>query len=74
MSSPTAEGPRYIRGNAISLSLVGMSSLVYAFLWFWLSRENKKREEGGVLPRHRGLGEDDLAELGDESPRFRYTI
>ncbi|KAI1377893.1 MFS general substrate transporter [Hypoxylon crocopeplum] len=71
---PTTDGPRYIKGNAVSLSLVGMAACIYAFMWFWFARENKKRDEGHILPAHENLSDDELAELGDESPRFKYTI
>ncbi|KAI1430779.1 DNA-repair protein rad2 [Xylaria sp. CBS 124048] len=65
---PSSEGPRFIRGNAISLSLVGLSGLAYAFLWFWVARENKKRDDGLVKPEYQNLSEEEMAELGDESP------
>ncbi|KAI1339802.1 major facilitator superfamily domain-containing protein [Xylariaceae sp. FL0016] len=71
---PSSQGPRYIKGNAISLSLVGMAACIYGFLWFWFSRENKRRDAGVIKPEHENLSEDDLMELGDESPRYRYTI
>ncbi|KAI2602591.1 MFS general substrate transporter [Hypoxylon sp. NC1633] len=71
---PTTDGPRYIVGNAVSLSLVGMAACIYGFMWFWFARINKKRDEGHVKPAHMNLSDDELAELGDESPRFRYTI
>lgn len=71
---PSTDGPRYILGNAVSLSLVGMAACIYGFLWFWFARENRKREEGPLKPIHEHLSEDELAELGDESPRYKYTI
>ncbi|RYC64495.1 hypothetical protein CHU98_g1696 [Xylaria longipes] len=71
---PSTDAPRYIKGNAVSLSLVGLAALVHGLLWFWYSRENKRRDEGLIKPEHANLSEDELAELGDESPRFRYTI
>ncbi|KAI8964196.1 DNA-repair protein rad2 [Daldinia sp. FL1419] len=67
---PSADGPRYIVGNAVSLSLVGMAACLYGFLWFWFARENKKRAEGPRKPEHQNLSEDELAELGDESPKY----
>ncbi|KAI1456080.1 DNA-repair protein rad2 [Annulohypoxylon moriforme] len=67
---PSTAGPRYITGNAVSLSLVGMSTCLYVILWFWFARENRKRDEEPLKPIHEGLSEDELAELGDESPRF----
>ncbi len=73
-ASPTVDGPRYIRGHAVTLSLVGMSSAIYCFLWFWLRAENKARDGGKVDSKHEGLSDDELAELGDESPHFRYVV
>ncbi|KAI1207589.1 DNA-repair protein rad2 [Annulohypoxylon truncatum] len=67
---PSTAGPRYITGNAVSLSLVGMATCLFGFLWFWFARENRKREEGPLKSIHEGLSEEELAELGDESPRF----
>ncbi|KAI1476045.1 DNA-repair protein rad2 [Daldinia eschscholtzii] len=67
---PSADGPRYIIGNAVSLSLVGMAACLFSFMWFWYARENKKREEGPLKPAHENLSEDELAELGDDSPRY----
>lgn len=72
--SPTREGPRYVKGNAVSLSLVGMATVLYGFLRFWYDRINKQRDVGDNVAQYEGLSDDELAELGDESPRFRYTI
>ncbi|KAK6840857.1 hypothetical protein PG987_001717 [Apiospora arundinis] len=69
----TTEGPRYVRGNAVSLSMVGMAVCIYAFLWFWLRRQNQRREAGLIKPEHQNLPEEELMELGDESPHYRYT-
>ncbi|KAK7941589.1 major facilitator superfamily transporter [Apiospora aurea] len=69
----TGEGPRYIRGNAVSLSMVGMAVGLYSFLWFWFRRENKRRDAGQVSAEHAHLSEEELMELGDESPHYRYT-
>ncbi|KAL0936982.1 MFS transporter [Colletotrichum truncatum] len=65
--------PRYIRGHAVTLSMVGMATCLYGFLWFWYSRANKQREAGQLEDKYRDLSDDELAELGDESPRFKYT-
>jgi hypothetical protein len=35
---------------------------------------NKKRAAGDINPDHEALSDDQLAELGDESPHFKYTI
>ncbi|KAI1171870.1 DNA-repair protein rad2 [Nemania sp. FL0916] len=64
---PSTDSPRYIKGNAISLSLVGAAALAHGLLWFWFARENKRRDEGLIKPEHASLSEDQLAELGDET-------
>jgi hypothetical protein len=52
---------------------VGVAALSYGLLWFWYARENKKRDSGLIKPEYENLSEEELAELGDESPKFRYT-
>ncbi|KAK6069557.1 major facilitator superfamily transporter [Seiridium cupressi] len=74
LPSLTAEGPRYIRGDAVSLSMVGMATCIYSFMWFWFRRENAKRDAGHIDPAYEGLSEEELAELGDDSPHYRYTF
>ncbi|KUI71831.1 hypothetical protein VM1G_07601 [Cytospora mali] len=70
---PSAQGPRYIKGHAITLSLVGMSTLIYASMALYFKAQNKKRDAGEVHPDHQHMSEDELAELGDESPHFRFV-
>ncbi|KAI3339421.1 DNA-repair protein rad2 [Ustulina deusta] len=67
----SSDQPRYIKGNGIALSLVGLSALVFGTLWFSYARENRRREQGLIKPEHANLSDEELAELGDESPRFR---
>ncbi|KAI3325517.1 DNA-repair protein rad2 [Xylariaceae sp. AK1471] len=64
----STDAPRYIKGNAISLSLVGVSALSFGLLWFWYARENRRRDSGLIKPEYENLSEEELAELGDESP------
>ena len=61
-------------GNAVSLSMVGMATAVYGLLWYQYGRENRRRAGGFVSPKHENLSEEQLAELGDESPHYRYTV
>ena len=74
MFSPTREGPRYIKGHAITLAMVGMTTCIYIFMWTYLTKVNKQRAAGKIDKKYEGLSEDELAELGDDSPRFRYVI
>lgn len=69
----TAEGPRYIKGHAVTLSLVGMATVVYGLMSLYFRGQNKRREAGEVHTDHQHLSDDELAELGDESHHFRYV-
>lgn len=71
---PSTDAPRYIKGNAVSLSMVGMATVLYGAMWFWFRRENQRRASGDMKSDHRTMSSDELAELGDESPHFVYTI
>ncbi|KAL7956523.1 major facilitator superfamily domain-containing protein [Trichoderma compactum] len=71
---PALDKPRFIRGHAVSLSMVGLGTCVYAFPWFWFWRANKSRDAGELSEEHQGLPDDELRELGDDSPHFRYMI
>lgn len=68
------EAPRYVRGNAVTLSMVGFAGLVYGFMWFWYLRVNKRREQGLEDYKIMDMTEEDIQEMGDRNPRFRYTI
>ncbi|KFH48265.1 putative transporter -like protein [Hapsidospora chrysogenum ATCC 11550] len=79
----TATGLQLTLGNTsgimsafIYLSMVGMGALIYAFLWWWYRRENARRESGeaAAAEKFRGMSDDELRELGDDSPHYRYTI
>ncbi|KAF7550399.1 hypothetical protein G7Z17_g5738 [Cylindrodendrum hubeiense] len=71
---PAEDKPRYTRGHAVTLSMVGLGTVIYAYLWFWYRRENQLRAEGEMKEKHRGMMDEELMELGDESPHYRYTI
>ncbi|OAA66049.1 Major facilitator superfamily domain, general substrate transporter [Cordyceps fumosorosea ARSEF 2679] len=72
---PTAEGPRFVRGHAVTLAMVAVGTVIYGLMWAWYRRENGRRGPGGaaVKEEHKDLSDDELQELGDESPHFKYT-
>ncbi|KAF2751830.1 MFS general substrate transporter [Sporormia fimetaria CBS 119925] len=71
---PANEGPRFIRGHAVTLAMVAWACAVYAFMWFYFARVNARRARGEEDWKMEGLSEEEIAELGDESPRFMFTI
>ncbi|KAI9676840.1 MAG: hypothetical protein M1817_006679 [Caeruleum heppii] len=71
---PKSEGVRYVRGHAVTLSMVGLASVLFGFMWWHFSRLNRKRAAGREDWKMAGKSEEEVAELGDESPRFRYVL
>ncbi|KAL5121128.1 hypothetical protein ACEQ8H_000979 [Pleosporales sp. CAS-2024a] len=71
---PKAQGPRFIKGHAITMALVGFAITCYAVLWAEFRRVNTRREQGDEDHLIAGRSDDEVAEMGDDSPRFRYTI
>jgi hypothetical protein len=51
-----------------------MAVFIYLLMWTYFLKVNKQRAKGKVDRKHEGLSEDELAELGDDSPHFRYVI
>lgn len=70
---PTKEGPRYIRGHSVSLAMAGLAAIVYSFMSIYFRTRNERRATGKEDGLVAGLSEEEVAELGDENPRFVYT-
>ncbi|PWY75868.1 MFS general substrate transporter [Aspergillus eucalypticola CBS 122712] len=68
----TNEAPRYVRGNAVTLSLVGFAGVVYGLMWWYYHGKNKRREQGLEDEKIVGMSEEEIEEMGDRNPRFRY--
>lgn len=71
---PDSEGPRFVRGHAVTMALVALGCVIYAYMHLHFGRENTKRERGLRDEKMRGLEEDEILALGDENPRYRFTI
>ncbi|KAJ6003073.1 hypothetical protein N7451_005620 [Penicillium sp. IBT 35674x] len=68
-----SEGPRFVRGNAVTLGLVGFAGVLYGVMWVCLHLINKRREQGLEDDKIAGLTEEEIQELGDRNPRFHYS-
>jgi hypothetical protein len=53
--------------------MVAFALVCYAILWFALARINSRREKGEEDPLIAGKSDEAIAEMGDDSPRFRFT-
>jgi hypothetical protein len=70
---PTADGPRYLMGHGVTLALVGWAALVYAFMSWYLRRENAARRAGERDHLIEGKSDAEINEMGDRNPRFFYS-
>ncbi|KAF2798229.1 high-affinity nicotinic acid transporter-like protein [Melanomma pulvis-pyrius CBS 109.77] len=70
---PAKEGPRYVRGHAVTMGMVAWAILCYSLLWFYFAKANAKRANGEEDHLVEGMSDEEIAELGDDSPRFVYT-
>ncbi|KAL2830265.1 histidine phosphatase superfamily [Aspergillus cavernicola] len=61
----TNEGPRYVRGNAVTLSLVGFAGVVYGIMWVYYRRKNKRRDQGLEDEKVSGMTDEEIEEMGD---------
>ncbi|OJJ02822.1 hypothetical protein ASPVEDRAFT_29369 [Aspergillus versicolor CBS 583.65] len=69
----TNEGPRFVKGHAVSMGLVAMAALIYLAFWAWFRRQNRRKMDGKEDYRVQGMTEEEAEELGEHNPRFLYT-
>ncbi|KAL2834628.1 major facilitator superfamily domain-containing protein [Aspergillus pseudoustus] len=70
---PSNEGPRYIKGHAISLAMGAFGVISFGTVWAYYLYENTQRRSGRREALVDGRTEEDLKELGDKSPRFIFV-
>lgn len=70
----TVEGPRYIRGNAVTLAMVALSGIIWGFMGVYYHAQNRRRVQGKEDDKIVGMTEEEVQEMGEKSPRFVYSI
>lgn len=68
------EAPHYWTGYGVSLGIVVLSTLTAIFLRWKLKKINAERDSMSVDEIYAQYSEQELSEMGDDSPFFRYTI
>lgn len=68
------EAPRFIRGHAVTLSVVLAAGAIFLSIMFYFIQKNKARQDGEEDHLVEGKTEEEINELGDESPRFLFTM
>lgn len=56
------------------MAMVAWAILCYSLLWFYFAKTNARRANGEEDHLVEGMSDEEIAELGDDSPRFIYTI
>jgi hypothetical protein len=62
-----------VRGHAVTLAMIAFGLICYAILWAYLGMLNTRREKGEEDYLIEGKSDEEIAEMGDDSPRFKYT-
>lgn len=68
----TKEQPTYPIGYGVSIALLGVCGVACTILFLGLKLENNKRDQGKRDSRY-NLPQEELENLGDDHPRFRFT-
>jgi hypothetical protein len=53
--------------------MIAFGLICYAILWAYLGMLNTRREKGEEDYLIEGKSDEEIAEMGDDSPRFKYT-
>ena len=70
---PTKDGPRYILGNAVTLGLLAFAISCATGMSLYFSLLNARRAAGKEDHKLAGKTNEEVDEMGDDSPRFTYT-
>ena len=63
-----------MKGHAVTLALVAFSAVIYASMSLYFVKRNRGRREGKEDWKMEGKSEEEIAEMGDENPRYMYVI
>lgn len=66
------DGPNYPIGNGLNLATSSTILLLSIALLFWMSWDNKKRDDRNVDAELQGLGQHDVEDLDWKHPGFRW--
>lgn len=69
----TGEAPRFIRGHSVTMAMVAMAGVIYLVMMLYFKRINHERDNGKYDGKAAGLSEDEILELGEHNPKYRYT-
>lgn len=62
------------RGHGVTMGLLALAAILYGGMSAYFSWINKRRRDGLEDRKVEGMSNDEIEELGDESPRYVFTI
>lgn len=65
---PSTDGPRYVKGNAISLSMEAIATMGIIVIWLLLRSRNNKKDK--LIAE----GVTDNGQEGDRALNFKYNL
>ncbi|KAL3417689.1 hypothetical protein PVAG01_10699 [Phlyctema vagabunda] len=69
----TEYAPEFYIGHGVSMGMIAISGSIFLGMTFYYKAVNRRREAGAEDKIMEGLSEMEINELGDRSPRYRYT-
>ncbi|KAI7268661.1 MFS general substrate transporter [Hortaea werneckii] len=66
--------PRFIPGYSASIATLAVGMCIHAALSFWFHKQNKNRAAGKEDWKMEGKTPEEVADMGDLNPLYRYTI
>ena len=69
----TSQAPRYPAGYGVALAMMVLAGVAATILYTGLKRENKRRDRGERDYRL-AMGKEDLDNMGDDHPHFRFAL
>jgi MFS family permease len=70
----TDTAPGYLPGYGATIGLLALGIALYTALHFYFRLQNKKKREGKYDYLMEGKTEEEIAEMGENNPRYMYTI
>lgn len=66
--------PMYVPGYAGAIGMLGVGLAIWTTLHVYFRTQNRKKRNGEQDHLMQGLTDEQIADLGDKSPRYMYTI
>lgn len=70
----SSTAPASTPGYSTLIGMLGFGMCMVASLHLWYRFTNKRRDQGKEDWKLEGKTEEEVAEMGEDSPRFRYTV